>query len=56
LTVGTHNVCYALTDADIAQVLGTYDDVFAILAAAIERRDLHARLRCAVLQPLFRVR
>ncbi len=56
LTLGTHNVCYALTDEDVERVLAAYREVFAILRDAIDRGDLHARLRCEVLQPLFRVR
>jgi glutamate-1-semialdehyde aminotransferase len=56
LTLGTHNVCYALTDDDVAVVLAAYGEVFPILRAAIDAGDLHARLRCAPLQPLFQVR
>ncbi len=56
LTLGSHNVCYALTDVDVERVLGAYDEVFAILREAIDREDLHARLQCDVLEPLFRVR
>ena len=56
LTLGTHNVCHALTSADVAQVLAVYDQVFPILRAAIERQDLPSRLRCAPLVPVFAVR
>jgi glutamate-1-semialdehyde 2,1-aminomutase len=56
LTLGTHNVCFALGDAEIAQVLAAYGEVMPILRAAIDRQDLPARLRCDVLRPVFAVR
>lgn len=56
LTLGTHTVCYALGEDDVAAVLAAYGEVFAILREALDHGDLHARLRGEVLQPLFRVR
>lgn len=56
LTLGTQNVCYALTEADVEQVLNIYGEVFAELRAAIDAQDLPKRLRCEPLKPLFKVR
>jgi glutamate-1-semialdehyde 2,1-aminomutase len=56
LTLGTHNVCWALTDADLAAVLAAYDGAFDVLRQAIDRRDLHQRLRGEVVRPVFTVR
>jgi glutamate-1-semialdehyde 2,1-aminomutase len=56
LSTGSHNVSYAHTQADIAQVLGAYDEALAIIAAALGAGDLEARLGCAPIQPVFAVR
>ncbi|MCA8974158.1 MAG: aminotransferase class III-fold pyridoxal phosphate-dependent enzyme [Planctomycetes bacterium] len=56
LTLGTHNICHALGEADVAEVLRAYDEVFAELRAALDRDDLRSRLRCPPLQPVFAVR
>ena len=56
LSLGTHNVTYAHSDADVAQLLRVYDEVFPILREAVEEGAMKQYLRCAPLQPLFRVR
>jgi glutamate-1-semialdehyde 2,1-aminomutase len=56
LTLGTHNVCYALTDADVEHVLAAYAEIFTELRAALDAGDLEQRLRCTPLVPLFQVR
>lgn len=56
LTLGTHNVSFALSEDDVERVGAAYDEVFAVLADAVRRGDARERLRCAVLEPLFRVR
>jgi len=56
LTLGTHNLSLSHSDADIARLLKVYDEVFAILADVLQNRSLKQYLRCAVLQPLFKVR
>lgn len=56
LTLGTHNMSYAHSEADVAELLGVYDEVFPVLAAALAQGDLKARLNCEPLQPLFKVR
>jgi glutamate-1-semialdehyde 2,1-aminomutase len=56
LSYGTHNMTYAHTDDDVAQLLSVYDEVFSILADAVARNEVDARLRCEPLVPLFAVR
>lgn len=56
LTFGTHNVTYAHTDDDVAKLLRVYDEVFPVLREAVEEGAMKQYLRCAPLQPLFRVR
>ncbi len=56
LSLGTHNVTYAHSDEDVARLLRVYDEVFPILREAVEEGAMKQYLRCAPLQPLFRVR
>ncbi len=55
-TLGTHSVCYAHTPEDVAQLLGAYDEVLRLMAAAVEAGDVRPSLRCEPLEPLFKVR
>ncbi len=56
LTFGTHNMSYAHSDKDIAELLSAYDQVFPMLADALENKKLRDYLRCKPLEPLFKVR
>lgn len=56
LTVGTHNISFAHSDGDIDALLAVYDQVFPMLRTARERGDVRERLKCAPLQPLFKLR
>ncbi len=56
LTLGTHNVCYAHDQADVAKVLAAYDGVLPALAAALATGNLEADLPCPVIEPIFKVR
>lgn len=56
LTLGTHNLSYAHSDADIADTLCVYDAVLPALKAAAEDGALRQLLRCEPLEPLFKVR
>lgn len=56
LAYGTHNISYAHSPADVAALLGAYDEVFAILAQAVSERSVEQRLQCEPLVPLFKVR
>ncbi|MFC5405009.1 aminotransferase class III-fold pyridoxal phosphate-dependent enzyme [Cohnella soli] len=56
LTVGSHNISYAHTNANVEQLLSAYDDTFSIIAAAIREGTLENRLLCKPLEPLFKIR
>jgi glutamate-1-semialdehyde 2,1-aminomutase len=56
LSLGSHNMSYAHSRVDVDRVLTIYDEVFALLSAAIGQQRVRAELRCEPLVPLFRVR
>lgn len=56
LCLGTHNVNYAHSAAEIDRLLNVYDEVFPILREAVAGGSARAFLRCEPLQPLFKVR
>jgi glutamate-1-semialdehyde 2,1-aminomutase len=56
LYIGSHNLSYAHSDEDIQRLLGTYDEIFELLAKHTKAGSLESQLRCTPLQPLFRVR
>lgn len=56
LTVGTHNISFAHSDADIESLFNVYDEVFPMMRVAVEGHGVKARLNCAPLQPLFKLR
>ncbi len=56
LTLGTHNLSYAHSEADIDSLLLAYDAVLPRLSELVRTQKLEGELRCERLQPLFRVR
>lgn len=56
LTLGSHNMSYAHSDEDINRLLAAYDEVFPLIRDAVGGKTLDAQLRCAKLEPLFKVR
>ena len=56
LISASHNICYAHSDDDMAQVLAAYDEVLPLLRDALTQPDLEARLGCEPLRPVFAVR
>ncbi len=56
LTLGSHNVCYAHSDDDVAHVLGQYEQTFAALAGALADGNLERDLGCPVIEPVFKLR
>jgi glutamate-1-semialdehyde 2,1-aminomutase len=56
LTLGTHNMSFAHSEEDVALLVAAYDAVFPMLHAAVERGSVSDMLRCAPLEPLFKVR
>lgn len=56
LSVGSHNVNYAHTQADIEALLQAYADVLPMIGRVLDQGGLRAALRCEPLVPLFKVR
>lgn len=56
LALGTHNMSYAHTDADIEALLTAYEEVFPLVSEVVENGNIGRYLNCAPLQPLFKVR
>ncbi len=56
LSVGTHNVSYAHSEADVRQLLAVYADVLPMIGRALDTGTLRQSLRCDVPVPLFKVR
>jgi glutamate-1-semialdehyde 2,1-aminomutase/spore coat polysaccharide biosynthesis protein SpsF len=56
LTVGSHNVNYAHTAADVAHVLGAYRGALAAIRAGLDSGDIRTHMRVPPLEPVFRIR
>lgn len=56
LSVGTHNVNYAHTQADIDALLAVYTEVLPLIGRALDAGKLSEALRCEPLVPLFKLR
>jgi len=56
LTLGTHNLSYACTKADVESLLSAYGEVFPLLANAINNKAVKQYLNCEPLKPLFKIR
>lgn len=56
LSLGTHNLSYAHSDADIDRLLAVYDEIFPLLKAGALEGKMSQLLRCPPLEPLFKVR
>ncbi len=56
LTIGTHNLSYSHSDADLDTLFSAYGAVIPLLAEAVRHQKLESMLRCEPLQPLFKVR
>lgn len=56
LCLGTHNLSYAHTDADIDALVAMYAEVLPLIGQALDAGTLRQQLRCEPLVPLFKVR
>jgi glutamate-1-semialdehyde 2,1-aminomutase len=56
LSVGTHNVSYAHSPADVDALLAAYAEVLPMIGRTLDAGTLRQALRCEPLVPLFRVR
>lgn len=56
LTIGTHNMSYAHSEADVRRLLAVYEEVFALLKQAVASGRVRELLKCEPLVPLFQLR
>ncbi|MEZ5670387.1 MAG: aminotransferase class III-fold pyridoxal phosphate-dependent enzyme [Alphaproteobacteria bacterium] len=56
LGLGSHNVSYAMTGPDLAQVASAYRGAFAAIREALDSGRFAERLKVPPLQPVFRIR
>lgn len=56
LTLGTNNLCYRHTDADLAAIRRAWERCFETLARELATGELEARLDCPAIEPIFQVR
>jgi glutamate-1-semialdehyde 2,1-aminomutase len=52
----SHNVCFAHTPEDVAQVLAAYDRALPAVREALAKGDLERRLQDRIIRPVFAVR
>ncbi len=56
LILGSHNICYAHTEADIARILQAYDHALGRISEELAGGALEQRLPCPVVRTAFSVR
>lgn len=56
LSVGTHNMSYAHSEADIDRLLAVYEEVLPFIGRTLDAGELKSTLRCDPLVPLFKLR
>lgn len=56
LWIGSHNISYAMTAADLAQVAAAYRGGFAAVRDALDSGQFADRLKVPALQPVFKIR
>jgi len=56
LSVGTHNISYAHSEADIERLIAVYAEVLPFIGKTLSEGKLRDVLRCDPLVPLFKVR
>lgn len=56
LTIGSHNMSYSHSDADLSKLFSAYDEVIPMLVEGVRQNKLESMLRCQPLEPLFKIR
>ncbi len=56
LVIGTHNVCWAHSEADIEWIVNGYNSALSRLKDELTKGNIETRLEPPVVRPLFRVR
>jgi glutamate-1-semialdehyde 2,1-aminomutase len=54
--IGTHNISYAHSNADVDHLMSAYRIYFEKVSIALEKKNLDTMLQCEPLKPLFKVR
>jgi len=56
LTIGSHNICYGHSQADMDKVVAAYDNALSKIAESLKGGNFKQDIGCAVLEPVFKVR
>jgi glutamate-1-semialdehyde 2,1-aminomutase len=56
LCVGTHNMSFAHSTADVAALIAAYTDILPLIGDMLDANTLRSAMRCATLVPVFKVR
>lgn len=56
LGYGTHNICLAHSEADVAGLLRAYEGIVSKMVDSVANDALEDHLRCLPLEPLFKIR
>lgn len=56
LGYGTHNMCFAHSEADIAGLLAVYEGIVPKMVDSVANNALSDHLTCGLLEPLFKIR
>ena len=56
LTLGSHNICYAHDDGDMATAVAAWDHALSAVSSSLDGGALEKELTCPVIEPIFRVR
>ncbi|MCL9781558.1 aminotransferase class III-fold pyridoxal phosphate-dependent enzyme [Vibrio sp. S4M6] len=56
LTLGTHNMSYSHCDEDVNLLIKAYEEVIPLIVNAVRQGRVDNLLRCAPIEPLFKVR
>ncbi len=55
-TLGSHNICYAHNDDDLAIVSTAWEKALTVIREELDSGDLERNLPCPAIEPVFRVR
>lgn len=56
LILGSHNISYAMKDAEFDEIITAYDKTCNALKISLDKGTLLSDLQCPVIQPIFKVR
>lgn len=56
LILGSHNICYAMKEAELDEIVAAYEKTLDKLKRSLDNQTLLTDLECPVIQPIFKVR